>query len=260
VQSGVVPGNIALSADGTLVYTMPDRLVLKDLYKPWDAGDRDVTGGGLPGQAAGVPPFLNATGPDQLVIAEGRILALADTGSGVPAGQPKKYVRLYSLETGQPITLRIPQQDGAGMVDVQLNTDSDSWDVKLRVIGPRLYIINPRTILCYNLDRPEEFWQGWVDDVDDQSVPNIRDAFFGQKHVVLLSQPGAPTPRKGHYQLLAYGRYSGKAGDTAESGRIDYEPSIVAGDQSPIIQWQGVEGGFYYVTGDGKMHFLAAQQ
>ena len=255
VQSGVVPGNIALSAEGVLVYTMPDKLVLKDLYKPWDASDRDVTGGGLPGQAPGVLPYPNATGPDQLLIAEGRILALAESGNG-QTGTNKKYVRVHSLETGQPITLRIPQE-GGGMVDLQLDAGTESWEVKLRVIGPRLYVINPRTIHCYNLDRAEDFWEGWVDDVDDQSVPNIQDAFFGQKHVVLLSRPGVPTPRKGHYQLLAYARYAGKPGDTAESGRIDYEPMLV--EKEPVTAWQGVEGGFYYLTGDEKLHFLAAQ-
>ncbi len=43
VQTGLTPVNIPLAADGTLVYTLPDRLVLKDLYKPW--GDRERRGG-----------------------------------------------------------------------------------------------------------------------------------------------------------------------------------------------------------------------
>jgi outer membrane protein assembly factor BamB len=254
LTTGVVPGNIALSADGTLVYSLPDRLVLKDLYKPWDAPDRDIAGA-LPGDLAGVQPFINATGPDQLLIAEGRILALAEV-SNVPVGNNVKAVRLHSLETGQPISLRVPQEDGT--IDLQLGVGTDSWDVKLRVIGSRLYIINPRTILCYNLDRPEEFWEGWVDEADEENLPNIRDAYFGKNHVVLLSEPGLPdTGKKDRQMLLAYARYPGKAGDTAESGRIDYEPSFV--EPHSIKQWQGVEGGFYYVSGDSKLHFVSAE-
>jgi hypothetical protein len=125
------------------------------------------------------------------------------------------------------------------------------------VIGPRLYILNPRTVLCYNLDRPEEFWDGAIDDSDEQSVPNVSEAFFGQNHVVLLSQPGVPQPRKGVYQLLGFARYPGNPPDPAESGRLDYEPTVL--EQQPVTAWQGVTGGFYYLTGDGKLHFLAAQ-
>jgi outer membrane protein assembly factor BamB/tetratricopeptide (TPR) repeat protein len=252
IQPGEVPLNIALAADGTLVFTTPSRLMLKDLYKPWEDSERDVTGV-YPGQVQGVPPFLNATAPDQLIIAEGRILALAETGSP-QTGSLKKFVRVHSLETGQPIMLRVPE-DG-GMVDLQLQTGTDSWDVKLRMIGPRLYVLNPRTVLCYNLDHPEEFWQGQIDDTDEQNVPNLLDAFFGQQHLVLLSQPGAPERRKGVYQLLGFARYPGNPPDPAESGRLDYEPTI--NEQQPITAWQGVEGGFYYLTGDGKLHYLAA--
>jgi outer membrane protein assembly factor BamB len=254
IATGIVPLNIALAPDGTLVYTLPDKLVLKDLYKSWEASDRDIIGGG-PGQSS-APPFINALGPDQLVIAEGRILALAEAGNGAPVAA-RKYVRVHSLETGQPVTLRVPQ-DG-GMVDLQLVAGTDSWDVKLRVIGPRLYIINPQTILCYNLDKPEQFWEGVVDENDAASVPNVKDVFFGQKHVVLRSeQPPILGRAKPRQTLMAYGRYSGKPNDTAESGRIDYESPIV--EDRSITQWQGVEGGFYYLTEDNKLHFLASAQ
>ena len=46
--------DVALSADGTLVYTLPDRMVLKDLYKPWDASDRDVIGTGPGGYVCAI--------------------------------------------------------------------------------------------------------------------------------------------------------------------------------------------------------------
>lgn len=244
---GQLPCNVALSADGTLVYTMPDRLVLRDLYKPWGQDVRVVTGP-TPTQ----PPYLNATGPDQLVIAEGRILALAEMGNN-NSGMNKKYVRVHSLETGQPLTLRVP--DGDQVVDVQLVAETESWDVSLRVIGPRLYIVNPQTVLCYNLDRPEEFWDGKFND-EPENYPNVREAMFGQNHVMLLSQPGWPQPRKDEHQLLSFRRTPGSPGGTAESGRGDYAMKIL--ETKPVTHWQGVNGGFYYLTADGKLHFLAA--
>jgi hypothetical protein len=246
--TGQVLCNVALAADGTLVYTQPDRLVLKDLYKPWDAPPKDV-----PAPTPGQPPYLNATGPDQLVIAEGRILALAEAGNN-NAGLNKKYVRVHSLETGQPLTLRVP--DGKQMVDVQLVAETESWDVSLRVTGPRLYIVNPQTVLCYNLDRPKEFWKGWVDETDAENFPNVREVLFGQNHVVVISQPGLSEPRKGEYHLQAFARYPGTPGDTAESGRVDYVMSVR--EPEAVTHWQGVAGGFYYLTADGKLHFVTA--
>ena len=65
VQPSLVPMNLAISADGTLVYTLPNALVLKDLYKPWnDPGSEKP----IPGPVQ-QPPYTGATRPDQLVIA-----------------------------------------------------------------------------------------------------------------------------------------------------------------------------------------------
>ena len=138
-QNGLVPVNLALSADGTLVYTLPDRLCLKNLYAPWpDSSDREVQG------PAGMPPFGGAPQPDQLVIAEGRILALADNGTD-------KYVRVHSLETGNPIPLKIASPQGDQEVDRVL-TAGKNWNVSLRVRRPaplcgeprRRYLLQPR--------------------------------------------------------------------------------------------------------------------
>src|SRR5205823_5296209 len=74
VQSGSVPVNLALAADGTLVYTKPDRLCLKDLYKPWGDDEKVIQG------PPNVALYAGASQPGQLVIAEGRILAVAESG------------------------------------------------------------------------------------------------------------------------------------------------------------------------------------
>ena len=91
---------------------------------------------------------------------------------------------------------------------------------------------------------------------------SVSSTSLGTSHAVLLSQIGgaepAPPPRTGRWQLTAYARYPGQAGGTAESGRTDYVPVIT--EASAITKWQGVTGGFYYLTQDGKLHYLTAAQ
>jgi outer membrane protein assembly factor BamB len=277
------PVNLALSADGTLVYTLPTRLVLKDLYKPWDAADSErnaAAGGVVPSDSTNPMPFRNASGPDQLIISEGRILALADMGSGQLNDHNgfggTKYVRLHSLETGQAITLKVSDKKG-DLTDMIIYAETGpprSWDIHLHAVGSRLYIRNSIGVLCYDLDRPKEFWQQPSQDAIDQVSGTVRDMFIGKDHAVTLSQLGpgengdgdvappaaAPAqprkPRPSKWQLTAYARYPGQAGGTAESGRTDYVPVIT--ESAAITQWQGVTGGFYYLTQDGKLHYLTA--
>jgi hypothetical protein len=279
------PVNLALSADGTLVYTLPTRLVLKDLYKPWDAADSErnaAAGGVVPSDSTNPMPFRNASGPDQLIISEGRILALADMGSGQLNDHNgfggTKYVRLHSLETGQAITLKVSDKKG-DLTDMIIYAETGpprSWDIHLHAVGSRLYIRNSIGVLCYDLDRPKEFWQQPSQDAIDQVSGTVRDMFIGKDHAVTLSQLGpgengdgdvappaaAPAqprkPRPSKWQLTAYARYPGQAGGTAESGRTDYVPVIT--ESAAITQWQGVTGGFYYLTQDGKLHYLTAVQ
>jgi hypothetical protein len=52
--------------------------------------------------------------------------------------------------------------------------------------------------------------------------------------------------------LNFYSRAVSKQG--RESGLIEY--SVPLSDASGIKAWQAVEGGLYYLGGDGKLHFL----
>jgi hypothetical protein len=281
---GLVPMNMALSADGTLVYTLPDRLVLKDLYKWGDAaGERSIPG------AAHQPPYTGATRPEQLVVSEGRILALADGGpqSGL---SPDKYVRLHSLETGLALPLRYKKGRGDEEVDRVLTTFNKSWDVALRVFGPHLYVVGGRAVVSYNLDRPSETWST----KDTLPTGNIRDAFIGQNFLAVLEQPEglarpadeaaaeippgirgrrnvaiAPLPGglaqqppqappdkpAQRLRLHVYGLYPVSDKNPAESGRLDYVKEVT--DPAGISgSWQAVDGGFCYVTGDGKLRMI----
>jgi outer membrane protein assembly factor BamB len=254
-DNSLVPVNMALSADGTLVYTRPDRLCLKNLYTPWpDPSDREIIG------AASLPLFKNgdgaASGPDQLVIAEGRILALADDAaqSGAPqGGGTPKSVRVYSLETGNPVPLRFESPQGNTEVDRVLSAGT-SWDVSLRVIGSHLYVFSPDGTAAYNLDQVAEAWS--LMDADHKST--IHNVFIGKQYAVVLQSPapddGAP-PADAPLTLCAFGRYASSPTNPFESGRLDYKVQITD-PGAATGPWQAVDGGFYYLSADQKLHML----
>jgi hypothetical protein len=85
--------------------------------------------------------------------------------------------------------------------------------------------------------------------------PAIANAFIGKRHLVLLGyliDPGAPIPDAAvRFRLYGYARYM--AGEY-ESGLLDLDKTISS--DVKIDQWQPVEGGFYYHSGDGTAHFL----
>jgi outer membrane protein assembly factor BamB/tetratricopeptide (TPR) repeat protein len=242
------PVNMALSADGTLVYTLPDRLCLKNLYAAWpDPSDREVIA------ANGISPFRvadgAASGPDQLVIAEGRILALADEGG-------RRVVRVHSLETGNPIPLRFAAPQGNQQIDKELIAGT-KWDVSLHVLGSHVYAIGSDIQASYNLDEAAD---SWVKDVSsDPPRGPVRDVIFGKRYLVMIQGP-APTndPAQGKpplYSLRAIGLYPAPTEKGEESGRLDYpvqikDPGVLTGD------WQGFNGGFCYLTADHKLHML----
>lgn len=261
------PQNLALSPDGTLVYTLPDRICLKDLYKPW--GEKEIEKTAAPGQAS----FLGLTQPDQLVISEGRILAVTDSGN--TGRQGEKFVRLYSLETGEPIMLHFA--DGQ-QVEQALSIGSKSPESAIRVVGPRAYLIAPDAAICYNLQNLDDHYQ-MFDETSEGIGQQIY--FIGQGHLIMLNsaaaaaanpppmaqpvpgigglaQPpaGNPPPKPAlspDYILYAYSRAIIVKGH--ESGTLDYNPTIK--DPGGITaDWQPMNGGLVYLSGDHKLHML----
>lgn len=252
-ESNSFPQNLALSPDGTLVYTLPDRICLKDLYKPWDQkGIEKVT---PPGQAS----FNGLTEPDQLVISQGRILALSDSGNGDRPGE--KFVRLYSLDTGEPMILHF--QDGQ-QVEKALSIGSKSPDVVLRVVGPRVYMIAPDAAISYNLDTPDDKYPMFDQESDGMTA---QMSFIGQDYLILLNGGGASAPNapaagaaqpapaatvSPSYTIYAFSRAS-KNGK--ESGRLDYSTPVT--DPAGITtSWQAFDGGLAYLSADHKLHLL----
>ncbi|HEV7298956.1 MAG TPA: PQQ-binding-like beta-propeller repeat protein [Tepidisphaeraceae bacterium] len=225
--TGAPLANFALSRQGVLVYTLADRLATKDLFETWEGNppnERMAEGG--PGNAV----FSGAVAPDQLVVNDGLVAALS--GGGI--------VRVYSL-----LTQREHLQ--------QLATGGSEWEVSLRLVGTQLYTISPRTYRSFDLVNPAPPETQLPSLADMERSPTVRGAMFGSRHVVLLDTMGqtnvdAAVPS---YRLWAFNR---ERVNGVENGIIDHLEVIT--DKAGITDWQAVDGGLYYRTGDAKLHFL----
>ena len=173
--ANLVPINLALAPDGTLVYLMPDRIRGKDLFEPGEKPTFEVMNTrNDPGVA-----FAGDTAPEHLQIADGRIVVLSNNG---------QYVRVHSLETGKVLRFRDS--------DAVLRTGASNLQALVRVVGPRIYTIGARELFAYDLDRAQLMWSN---SLSSNTVTNARDMIVTQDHVIVLLEPagpgGLPRPR-----------------------------------------------------------------
>lgn len=263
-DSGNVPVNLALAANGMLVWTQPDRLCGKDLFEPAQQLDYEIIAGEnqdiarvraaiqVDGQMNAI--YSGATQSDQLVISHGRVLAIAHKG---------KFVQFHSLESGKlldyapaddrRVAAILPTSPGR-----RYAAQISDWAVSLHVVGSVLFVTSRDCApIMYVLDHPEQSWDGTV---DPTRPPNFlyQDPHIGKDYFVLLGKPADPAqpnaPVVGNFRLHAYCRLPLNDGTGRESGRLDYSRDIT--DPAGISEWLSVEGGFYYRTGDNKLHFL----
>jgi outer membrane protein assembly factor BamB len=267
-ENGNVPVNIALAPDGTLVWIQQDRICAKDLFDPKNQLAYEVVAGqGDNGrnpnnvnininrqqqQMENASSYGGAVNPDQLLISEGRILVVAQSG---------RYVCIHSLETGK--LLDFPQPDGrraeARLATAQGDASKSvaDWGVALHLVGSRLYVCSRQNgPVCYNLDKAGVLWDGHV---DINTVPTIefREPFIGQDYFAILDHPAArvgANPNPNTARLHCFSRAKVDKNADRESGRLDHIASIT--DPAGISEFQGVDGGLYYQTGDRKLHFL----
>jgi outer membrane protein assembly factor BamB len=243
-----VPGpvNLALAPDGTFIFTLPDRICGKDLYDP---SKRLTFSYPTP---PGLPIYQGMTDPDQLAVVDDRILAVSDSG---------QMIRVHSLDTGRVVT-RTRTRDGRRETDNLLSTGAKAGAlVTLRIARPFFYALGESSLNAYDL-------RGIAAGTAParRTVPpnaGFRDAFIGAEYAVVLDHPGAqridpaipaapnaaapPTTCR----LLAYSRAKTASG---ESGALNHDPTIT--DPAGITAWQPVDGGFYYLSADRKLHFL----
>lgn len=238
VDGNILPVNEALSPDGTLVITLPDHLIAKDLYEP-GAANKWETPVANNGTTAAI--YIGSEAPDQLIAQDGRVLAVSDTGS---------FVRVLSLDTGEPLRAK----GEAGEVIVQFPTGARSnTPVHLRISGEHLYVFGPQSLKAFDLDNP-------LDSSGQRALPenaDLRDLFIGSDYLIALDDPGVarfignPDAPSTNARLLAYSRATVNG---RESGLLTHDPMFP--DPAGISTWQPANGGFFYLTGDQKLHFL----
>lgn len=244
-DNGLVPVNLALSNDGLLAWTLPDRLQVRDLYEPGDAV-MDSTGGkslnpednivNQNGQPA--PIYAGMVGPNQLMFAGNKILTLENQGH---------FLTIHPLSDLQlTLTSKV-----APPKPVPLQTKAQDPSAWLQVSGAWVYCIGTKTLMAYNINAPaDKKWEGMM----EQDTSNIREAFVGRDFVVLVDEfirrhgRGVAAPIK---KLHCFNREEFAAG---ESGLRVHAPVI--NDPAGIVQWQAVEGGFCYLSADHNLHTL----
>jgi hypothetical protein len=231
--------NLALSPDGKLVYLLADRVECKDLFEP---GDRPAFPPVQVRRSDGNGAFFGAIQPDQLIISEGRIIAVSDEG---------RFIRAYSLENGKVLHGNAAAEGVDNIVG--LSTQGSDWKPLLQAVGSRVYAIGERTLVEYNLDELTDTWHApnFEDDV-------AKDMMIGKDFLLVVAEnfptnqahPRAQFPNQ--LYLHAYSR--AVVGSGRESGLITYRYRISS--PAGIQNWQGVDGGVYYLTGDQKLYFL----
>jgi outer membrane protein assembly factor BamB len=235
------PVNLAVSPDGTLVWTTPDAIYTRDLFDP-SADRRPV----LVRPAEAGRPFENMGLPEHLIINEGRIFAVSDGG---------RFVRLHSLEDGRPI--RIPAQGREIDALLATNLPPGGGQVWLRPTGVRLYVITQSSLVAYHLAHGGDEWRRLTTSLQSDIGAATRGAFIGKDYVVLLDElsgnrlvnnRAAPT-----YRINAFSREL-LPDEDRESGM--HVHAFEVAEPTGITEMQGVEGGFYYLTGDGRLVHL----
>lgn len=235
------PYSMALSPDGTLVYTLPDRLCVQDLY------EANLTPQGMEPKATSTPDpkspqlFLSDGEPDQLLLYGGRAYAVSDQGI---------FIRVFSLDTAapEPAHSADAQQD-AGI----LRTDFlASPNVSLHISGGYLYAVSQRNAAAFQLDSP---WAGWRTD-DSMLARDFEQILFGRDYLFILDRqypPATVSNKAGSRVILAgYSRAHSKSHPESESGLGPYPCEI---NDATAADWQTIDGGIAYSAKDG-IHIL----
>ena len=184
--------NLALSTDGKLIYLLSDHLDCYDLFEPADHPAYTVPVKGNDANGA----FSGAIEPDQMLITEGRIVVVSDSG---------RFIRIYSLETGK--TLHDESGQGAD-TGHGLQTRADDWQVSLAAVGSRLYAVGMKSIISYSLN---DFTNNWSD--PDYTDRTRFGYVIGTDYVLVIGQllgdgnrRAVPRPASKTFRVRAYSR------------------------------------------------------
>jgi len=248
LDTAAYPINLALAADGTLVYTLPGQLCIQDLF------EANLSPQGMePGVAKDVelpnqPPMFLGAGrpqPEQLLIHGGRVFAVANSG---------KEIRIFSIDTGD-----LWQTEGRNGLETTgvVPTSSTSANVRLHISGNYLFVFSPRNVITYRIDPPKAGWD-WKD--DPTRVTNYKQMLFGKDYLALVDRPGPPATesnRPGNRVTLNFFNRMVKELPDEEAGFLLFNPEFPVIDDNLALQ--AVEGGVAYFTGHTIQFLMGAR-
>jgi hypothetical protein len=271
-DQGLVPQNLALSADGMLVWTLPDRLCAQDLYEPGnqlqfqypsapppDADQAKIRGPvGMPISPGTAAVFAGCTRPGQLVISNNRILAVEQSG---------RFLVAHSLEDGSVLShhdehgVAIPTELSTNIPgNIAQQRDTNEVNMTLRTAGKYVYLLSPRSLIAYNLEDPAV--DQWRADQTLSSNPNYKTAWAVRDQLLVEANPPGDAAANADVgsmpcELRIFDRRQipdPGTNHTTEGGKIEYIYDIH--DPSGVSQIQPVTGGVYWLAGDHMLHFL----
>ncbi|HEY0009692.1 MAG TPA: hypothetical protein VGB55_13270, partial [Tepidisphaeraceae bacterium] len=200
-------------------------------------------------------PFINNNDPRQLVITDGRILAVH------MSMQQAMTVRAYNLQNGLPMLTRDPrtgkESDAAYTANVSTHQNNPTPQLSINTSGPAFYVVGPKSLASYHLDQPE--WQWFLNaGAGDRGVNH--DFVLCRDFAVLIHQPSqlpnAAAEKVPSVQLSIHSRATAASG--RESGSLEQRPTVRDPASVLLGQWQVANGAFYYVSGDQKLKMLKA--
>jgi outer membrane protein assembly factor BamB len=248
METNNYPINLALAEDGTLAYTLPNQLCVQDLFEV------NLSATGMDPDhvtdAGPNPPIFLGGGqpePDQMLIHEGRVYVLADSG---------KDVRVFSEDTGEPWAYGAGQGNGGS--PAVFSTDSTSPNVRLGISGNYLFALSPRNVIAYHLDRPIPPWESYY---DPTRATNYQGLIFGRDYVLLVDRPSQPlseSNRAGNKLTLSFFNRAVKTLPAdEEGGLLVFTEDLPVAENNAVLQ--AIEGGIAYFTGHGIQIYLGAR-
>jgi hypothetical protein len=275
VEAGIpmVPVNAALSPEGRLVFLLPDRICGKDLFSPGGLDKLDY-GGDVQGNRPndGTMPYQASVSPDHLQINGDCIYVVCENGTKVRVvsladGRPMRHNQTTAIfPTGAPLMPVVPVAMPAMAIG----------NVMMRVVGSVVYVGSQKQISSFEVNRGD--WQS--PPLDWRTTVRLRDLIVARGHVIAVTEPAGPRAGAGggggggfggggfggggggparpanqptvSIRLEAFSRAVGEKG--SESGAFEHDVEIA--DPSGIQRWQVVDGGFYYLGNDQRLHFL----
>jgi outer membrane protein assembly factor BamB len=248
LDTAAYPINLALAADGTLVYTLPNQLCIQDLFEanlsPQGMEPGVTKDAELPNQ----PPMFLGSGqpePQQLLIHGGRAFAVANSG---------KEVRIFSTDTGE-----LWQSEGRNGPETTgvVPTQSTSANVRLRISGNYLFVFSPRKLVTYRIDPPKT---GWDWPYDATKITHYQQILFGKDYLALVDRPAPPATesnRAGNRVTLNFFNRMVKDLADEEAGFLVFNPELPVINDNLALQ--AVEGGVAYFTGHTIQFLMGAR-